>query len=166
MAARAGAPVPCVGAIVRDAAGRLLLVQRGRDPERGRWSLPGGRVEPGETDEVALAREVLEETGLPVRVGDLIGRVLRPGLGGRTYAIADYACSVAGHDEPGTGTAEPVAGSPEPVAGSPEPVAGSPEPVAGDDAVDVRWCGPAELATLPLTGGLVEALTRWGVLPG
>lgn len=131
-----GLPVPCVGAIVRDGTGRLLLVQRGGEPERGRWSLPGGRVEPGETDETAVARELLEETGLTVRVGPLVGRVLRPGTAGRTYAIADYACTVA---------------------------AG--ELAAGDDAAAVRWCGPVELAGLPLAGGLLETLTSWGVLP-
>ncbi|MGI8799897.1 MAG: NUDIX hydrolase, partial [Pseudonocardia sp.] len=60
-------PVACVGAIVRDAAGRLLLVQRVNEPGAGRWSLPGGRVEPGETDQDAVVREVAEETGLQVR---------------------------------------------------------------------------------------------------
>ena len=61
--------VPCVGAVVHDAAGRLLLVRRGRDPHRGRWSLPGGRVEAGESPEQAIEREVREETGLTVRAG-------------------------------------------------------------------------------------------------
>jgi 8-oxo-dGTP diphosphatase len=88
---RTDSPVRCVGAIVSDAAGRLLLVRRANDPGRGLWSLPGGRVEPGETDAEALAREVEEETGLTVRVGRLVGRV-RIGA----YDVGDYACSALG----------------------------------------------------------------------
>ena len=58
-----GTRIPCVGAIVRDGAGRLLLIKRGNDPEAGKWSLPGGRIEPGETDAQPLVREMNEETG-------------------------------------------------------------------------------------------------------
>src|SRR4051812_35800604 len=50
--------VPCVGAVVTDAEGRLLLVQRANEPGRGLWSIPGGRVEPGETARQAVVREV------------------------------------------------------------------------------------------------------------
>jgi ADP-ribose pyrophosphatase YjhB (NUDIX family) len=129
--------VPCVGAVVWDAAGRLLLVQRAREPGRGLWSLPGGRVEPGEDDAAALAREVAEETGLTVRVGALAGTVERPGPGGpggAVYAIADYVCEVTG------GVLR-----------------------AGDDAADARWV--ADLDSVPLTPGLLDALRGWGVLP-
>src|SRR2546430_16924216 len=66
------ARVPCAGAVVKDQAGRLLLVRRGREPGRGRWSLPGGRVEPGETAAEAAVREVREETGLDVVAGPRI----------------------------------------------------------------------------------------------
>jgi 8-oxo-dGTP diphosphatase len=128
-------PVPCVGAVVLDGTGRLLLVRRGRPPQQGTWSLPGGRVEPGETDTDAVAREVAEETGLSVRVGRLAGRVLRAGPQGSVYDIGDYLCEVT-----------------------------SGELRAGDDAADVRWVAPAELATLTLSTGLVDALTEWGVL--
>src|SRR5262245_49581335 len=55
------ARVPCAGAVVLDSAGRLLLVRRAREPGRGRWSLPGGRVEAGETAAAAAVREVREE---------------------------------------------------------------------------------------------------------
>lgn len=82
---------PCVGGLAYDADGRLLLVRRGNEPGRGRWSVPGGRVEAGEDDAAALVREMREETGLTVRPGRLVGRVSR----GR-YAVADYACTVVG----------------------------------------------------------------------
>ncbi len=124
--------VQCVGAIIMDAAGALLLVQRARDPGRGLWSLPGGRVEAGESDTAALVREVREETGLEVTVGRLVGRVARPGPDGAVYEIADYMCDVGG------GT-----------------------PRAGDDAADVRWC--ADLRTVALTEGLLDALATWGI---
>ena len=81
----------CVGAIIRDGSGRVLLVRRANEPGRGLWSLPGGRVEPGEAEEAAVVREVHEETGLVVRVEALVGRVAI----GR-YDIADYACAVTG----------------------------------------------------------------------
>ena len=83
--------VPCVGALAYDADGRLLLVRRANDPGRGLWSLPGGRVEPGEDDAAALVREMAEETGLAVQPAELVGRVRR----GR-YDIADYRCRVLG----------------------------------------------------------------------
>ena len=125
----------CVGGIVRDGDGRLLLVRRGRPPGEGLWSIPGGRVEPGEDDPAAVARELREETGLDVRVGARAGTVERPGPGGGVYEIHDYAATVTG------GTLR-----------------------AGDDAADVRWVRPDELAGLPVTPGLLDALAEWGVL--
>ncbi|GAA3682701.1 hypothetical protein GCM10022224_053950 [Nonomuraea antimicrobica] len=102
----------------------------------GLWSIPGGRLEPGETDEAGVRREVLEETGLRVAVGRLAGTVDRPGPGGVTYVIRDYLATVTD---------------------------GVPAP--GDDAADVRWCGRAELARLPLSDGLLAALAEWELLP-
>jgi ADP-ribose pyrophosphatase YjhB (NUDIX family) len=84
-------PIRCAGAVVRDANGRLLLIRRGREPARGRWSLPGGRIEPGETAMQAAAREVREETGLVVEVGELLATV---DLGG--YVVDDFAATVVG----------------------------------------------------------------------
>jgi 8-oxo-dGTP diphosphatase len=81
--------IRAVGAVITRADGRLLLIKRGNEPGRGLWSLPGGRVEPGESDVEAVAREVHEETGLVVTVGELAGRVQR----GR-YDIADYFATV------------------------------------------------------------------------
>ncbi|MFC5993986.1 NUDIX hydrolase [Pseudonocardia hispaniensis] len=83
--------IPCVGAIVRDRSGRLLLVQRANEPGAGLWAVPGGRVEPGETDHAAVVRETAEETGLTVRVGPLAGEVVRG-----PFRIADYHCEPAG----------------------------------------------------------------------
>src|SRR5580658_10947123 len=82
-----GSVIPCVGAVIRDDAGRLLLIKRGHEPGAGLWSLPGGRIEPGETDAEALVREMAEETGLQVEPGRLIGRVDRPGPAGDVFDI-------------------------------------------------------------------------------
>jgi 8-oxo-dGTP diphosphatase len=132
--------VDCVGGIVLDAEGRLLLVLRGQEPAKGTWSLPGGRVEPGESDAVATAREVLEETAVPVQVGRLAGTVERAAPGGGVYVIRDYLC-------------RPV-----------EPADG-PVPVrAGDDAADAAWFTVADLRALDTSPGLVAALELWGVL--
>jgi len=83
--------VPCVGGLAYDADGRLLLIRRRNEPGRGLWSVPGGRVEAGESDADAVVREMAEETGLVVRPGALIGRVRRG-----PFTIADYRCSVVG----------------------------------------------------------------------
>jgi ADP-ribose pyrophosphatase YjhB (NUDIX family) len=83
--------VRCVGGIVHDTAGRLLLIRRANEPGRGRWSIPGGRVEPNETDKDAIIRELLEETGLEVIPGTLVGTALRG-----PYEIYDYECAVTG----------------------------------------------------------------------
>jgi len=130
--------VPCVGAVVHDAAGRLLLVRRGHDPHRGRWSLPGGRVEEGESPEEAVEREVREETGLVVRAGAPVGRVRIQGHG-VVYDVLDLICTV---------------------------VAPADVPVAGDDAADVVFADAAVLDGLECTPRLVETLREWGVLPG
>jgi 8-oxo-dGTP diphosphatase len=83
--------VACVGGLAYDGDGRLLLIRRANEPGRGLWSIPGGRVEPGETDIQAVVREMAEETGLTVAPGDLVGRVRRG-----PYVIADYRCEVTG----------------------------------------------------------------------
>ena len=130
-----GSVIPCVGAVIKDDQGRLLLIKRGHAPGAGLWSLPGGRIEAGETDAEALVREMREETGLAVEPGQLVGTVRRPAQDGDILDIRDYAATVTG------GTLH-----------------------AGDDAAEARWVAPGELESLPLTEGLVEALTSWGVL--
>ena len=130
-----GAEIPCVGAVVKDGQGRLLLIKRGHDPGAGLWSLPGGRIEPGETDAEALVREMLEETGLKVAPGRLLGSVKRQGRDGDIIDIRDYAATVI------SGTLR-----------------------AGDDAADAMWVSVADLGSLAVTDGLIEALTTWRVL--
>jgi ADP-ribose pyrophosphatase YjhB (NUDIX family) len=121
--------------VIRDDEGRLLLIKRGHEPGAGLWSLPGGRIEPGETGTQALVREMREETGLTVKVGRLLGTVSRPGLDGDVIDISDYEATII------TGSLTP-----------------------GDDAADARWVDTADLESMPITDGLVEALTDWGVL--
>lgn len=83
--------VACAGAVVRDGEGRLLLVRRAHEPSLGLWSIPGGRVEEGETPREAARREVREETGLDVEVGELVATVdLGP------YVVDDFAARVVG----------------------------------------------------------------------
>lgn len=85
-------PIECAGAVVRDEAGRLLLVRRAHEPSRGLWSLPGGRIEAGESAAAAAAREVREETGLDVSVGRLLQTVELAG----GYVVHDFAATVIG----------------------------------------------------------------------
>lgn len=131
--------IRCVGAVVHDAEGRLLLVQRANDPGRGQWSLPGGRVEPGETDASAVARELREETGLEVLAGSLVGSVSRPAPEG-VFMIFDYAARVVGG-----------------------------RLSAGDDASDVAWVDLVTFTDLDRRGLLVDrladTLTGWQALP-
>lgn len=129
--------VRCVGGIVHDPDGRLLLIRRAHPPGKGLWSLPGGRVEHGESDEAALIREVREETGLTVEVNDLVGTVERAGPAGARFDIYDYAATVS------AGTLRP-----------------------GDDASAVRWVTSEDMAELALTEGLAETLAGWGLHPG
>jgi 8-oxo-dGTP diphosphatase len=93
------APLVGVGAVIVD-AGRVLLVQRGREPLKGHWSLPGGLVELGESLHAGVVREVQEETGLlvePVELVELLDRIHRDGERVRYhYVIADYLCRVKG----------------------------------------------------------------------
>jgi mutator protein MutT len=114
--------------------GRVLLIRRGKDPLRGRWVVPGGTVELGETLEQALVREVQEETGLVVRPREVVAvfdRIQRDA--GRVlyhYVIVDYLCDY-------------VAGQAR----------------AGSDAEAVALVAPSELAAYDLPEKALEVVT-------
>lgn len=96
-------PFVGVGAIVVSDDGRVLLVKRAQEPQKGQWSLPGGAVEVGETLAAGVQREVLEETGLIVSVGPLVEVLdrIHTDPSGRVefhYVLIDYLCFVVGGD--------------------------------------------------------------------
>ncbi len=122
-------PVVGVGAFILDGP-RVLVIQRGRPPGEGLWSVPGGRLEAGETLAQAVAREVREETGLTVEVGPFVCVIERFGDDFH-FVILDYLARVVG------GTL-----------------------AAGTDAADARWVTDQELAALPTTEGLADVLAR------
>ena len=93
-------PVLGVGALIfnRD---KILLVERGKEPLKGYWSLPGGVLEVGETLEQGIVREVREETGLkvkPLKVLEIFERIIRDDHGAPEYhyVLIDYVCRVTG----------------------------------------------------------------------
>jgi 8-oxo-dGTP diphosphatase len=129
-------PVPqvCVGAIaVFDDA--ILLVRRGRGPAQGTWSVPGGRVEAGESLAEAVVRELSEETGLAGVCDSFVGWAERIGTD-HHYVILDFSVTIMSDGEP----------------------------VAGDDAAEVRWVPLADVAALSLADGLAEFLHDHGIL--
>jgi 8-oxo-dGTP diphosphatase len=128
-------PLVGVGAIIIE-EGRVVLVKRGHPPLEGKWSIPGGVLEVGETLRKAVVREALEETGLSVEPGELLGvfeRVL-PDEQGRMkyhYVLIDFLCRrVAGELE------------------------------AGDDASEVRWFRREELTPLDLARETEEVILK------
>jgi 8-oxo-dGTP diphosphatase len=127
-------PEVCVGAVAV-AGDRLLLVRRGRDPGRGRWSVPGGRVEAGESLADAVVRELAEETGVVGTCGPLLGVAERRD-GDHHFVILDYLVEVA----------EAV------------------PPVAASDADEAAWVPLADVRGRALVPGLAEFLEANGVL--
>ncbi|HEY3704564.1 MAG TPA: NUDIX hydrolase [Terracidiphilus sp.] len=131
------APLVGVGAVIVH-EGRVLLVQRGREPMKGKWTIPGGLIEVGEMLHEAVVRETREETGLevePVELVELLDRIHREeGRVRYHYVIADYLCRVVGG-----------------------------QLAAGDDAAAVRWVERAEwnshsaLVFDPITVRVMEA---------
>jgi len=131
-------PVVGIGGVIID-RGRALLIRRGSEPLRGEWSIPGGTLELGETLEQGVARELLEETGIGVRVLELIevfdriygddGAIAERAQQNPRfhYVIVDYLC-------------ERIAG----------------EPRAGSDVTDVAFAREDQLGNYHLT----ETATR------
>lgn len=129
------APLVGVGALVVDGP-RVLLVQRGRPPALGKWSIPGGLVDLGEPVEVAVRREVTEECGIDVRLHGLVGfvdRIVRDEAGRVRYhyVLLDFLAV------PAPGIARP-----------------------GSDARALRWSTLEELADLDVTEGLEPMMRR------
>lgn len=123
-------PQVAVGVILFDSSGRVLLIQRGHAPSMGRWSVPGGRVEGGETLMQACRRELLAETGLCARIGDLAETA--------EYIDADYHYVILDY-----------------LADRPEG-----ELRAGEDAADARFVPLAEVPRYQTTAGLLPVLQR------
>jgi ADP-ribose pyrophosphatase YjhB (NUDIX family) len=123
--------VTAVGAVVVHRDGRVLLVRRGRPPSVGAWTLPGGRVEPGESLEQAVLREVLEETSLRARVVCALG-VVPLAREGFAYAIHEHLLV-------------PI-----------EDVA----PLAGDDALEARWVERGDVPNYAVADGAVAVIDR------
>jgi ADP-ribose pyrophosphatase YjhB (NUDIX family) len=127
-------PICGVGAVIRK-DGQVLLVQRGKEPRRGEWSIPGGAVEVGEKLTDAVQREVREECGLEIRLGDFLaaGDLIVPDDAGRVryhYILIDFVADYAG------GTLQP-----------------------SDDVMDARWVDPRELEAFglhPWTRAVIE----------
>ena len=127
-------PIVAVAAIVFDEEGRVLVIERGRPPGAGLWSVPGGRLELGESIADGVAREVLEETGLIVEVGalaEVVERVTRTEAGTWHHVIHDHLARVIGG-----------------------------ELRAGDDVRAARFVTAQELVALATTEGLIEVIER------
>ena len=132
-------PEVCVaGVAVHD--GGLLLIRRGHGPAAGSWSVPGGRVEHGETLAEAVTREVREETGLECVCGGLLGWVELIDEPGETedlhFVILDFEVTVLDDQAP----------------------------VGGDDATEARWVPLDQVVELNLVDGLAEFLHEHGIL--
>jgi 8-oxo-dGTP diphosphatase len=128
-------PIVGVGAVVID-GDRALVVRRATEPLKGQWSIPGGMLELGEKLRDGLAREVLEETGLEVEVGEVLDVFdsIFPDAEGRTqyhYVLIDYRCTVRG------GTAK-----------------------AGSDVSEVRWVSSGELERLEMKEVTVRVIRK------
>src|SRR5262249_5617569 len=128
-------PIVGVGAVIVE-GGRVLLVRRGNEPLQGEWSLPGGAVEIGEMLRDAVAREVLEETGLEVEVGvvvEVLDRIRRDPSGRVQYhyVLIDFLC-------------HPIGGV----------------LACASDAVDVAWAGRHELAAYGVADSAVAVIHK------
>ncbi|HEU0257675.1 MAG TPA: NUDIX domain-containing protein [Microbacteriaceae bacterium] len=126
--------VVAASTVIRDGMGRILLVRRGHEPNKGRWSLPGGKALPGEDPRATACRETREETGLDIDVRRELWTIRVPDGDRRIFEIHTFlARNMVG------------------------------EPRAADDAAELLWAGAREFATLPLTANLRELLDAVGL---
>lgn len=128
--------IPAASVLVTDDLDRVLLVQRGHEPQKGRWSLSGGRGEVGEDPGQTALREAREETGLKLKLLQEVVTAQMPGSGDTLYDIRCFSAEIVGGDLK-----------------------------AGDDAKDIRWVGRQQLSDYELTTGLTESLIQAGYLP-
>lgn len=113
---------------------KVLLVKRGRPPSQGLWSIPGGRLELGETLQAAAEREIFEETGVVIRATDPV-----------------FTFDIVERDDKGTIQFHYVI-----VDLAAEYLSG--EPIANDDAQEARWLSPQDLLTLPVSDKTLDLL--------
>ena len=128
-------PIPSigVGGIVFNSQQQVLLIQRNQPPASGLWSIPGGKLEPGESLAKACQREVLEETGLAVLVSALVAVVERQAEGFH-YVIIDYLAILADEQNP--------------------------FPIAQSDVAQAKWVGIDEVLEYALVDGLADIILR------
>jgi 8-oxo-dGTP diphosphatase len=129
------APMPSVGAVVLK-GDRVVLVLRAQEPSRGRWSIPGGVMELGETIQEAARREVREECGVQIEVGNVVEV--------RDAIVRDAEGRIRYHYVLVDVVAQYLDG----------------ELTAGSDAKDARWVSEEELPSYDLTTGLLPVLQR------
>ena len=128
-------PIVGVGALIFR-RGKILMAQRGKEPLKGWWSLPGGALELGESLDAGVRREVREETGLevlPLKVFEIFERIMRDAAGEPEYhyVLIDYVCRVTG------GTLQ-----------------------AGDDVCAVAWTAREGLKELQITEGTLAVIEK------
>lgn len=122
--------------VIQREDGAILMVKRLHPPEAGLWSVPGGKVDPGESLRDAAAREAFEETGLRVEVGQRLWTAQLAWDDDIIYELHDFAAS-------------PIGGVLQ----------------AGDDAAKVRWVPADQISSMPLVAELLDHLRAAGLAP-
>lgn len=126
-------PILAVGALVTR-GDCVLLVQRANPPMAGEWAVPGGKVEFGESMAAAVRREILEETGIDVEVGEMVYMFESIAEDGSYhYAVFDYLAQA---------------------------IESNKTPIAADDALDARWVSLDDLASLPVSKPTLDLLAK------